>query len=345
MSLIEMIQDYRWLVLVVCIPLLGIYGRVLVKAALGAGAPPAKPVTAPLRRLSPKPGSAAGTKPGPLPTSPHGRQEVLPNAIDSGIRAGISGHQKAGAAKTVKLPAAPTKPTDSPATKKPATDLPSDSEADAMDGLFGKRAEPVESLESPSVALRRKASRMEELGFHHGIATDILPTDIPKPADATHATDAADATKKPTKTGPTNASATDPILPDGAPRSSTAELTSILERIDKFLAEDTPSKPAATVPIHAATTAVIKTVSDLKAVPAATTVSATAEPAAKPTEAMTKPVETNPASVTTAPTTKPDPNKKTQPMWARPDAMDEDVEAQKNNDQPDAGKGDQQRLF
>ncbi len=322
MSLIELIQDYRWLVLLISVPLLGIYGRVLVKAALGAGAPPARPVTAPIRRLSPKPGSAAGTKPGSLPTPPEGRQEVLPNAIDSGIRAGISGHQKAGAAKTVKLPAAPTKPTDSPASgKKPATDLPSDSEADAMDGLFGKRDEPSEPSESPSVALRRKASRMEELGFHHGIATDILPADKPKPADA--------AKNDPSSTLPGSA----PILPDGAPRSSTAELTSILERIDKFLAEDTPSKPSATLPIQTATTAITKTV-NLEDVPAATPVTAVAEQAVKPTEAMAKPAEA-----------KPDPNKKTQPMWARPDAMDEDVEAPKKNDSPDAGKGDQQRLF
>ena len=325
MSFIELIQDNRWWVLLVCIPLLAIYGRVLIKAALGAGAPPARPVTAPIRRLSPKPGSAAGTKPGSLPTPPEGRQEVLPNAIDSGIRAGISGHQKAGAAKTVKLPAAPTKPTDAPANKKPATDLPSDSETDAMDGLFGKRDEPVEPSESPSVALRRKASRMEELGFHHGIATDILPADKAKPVDGTI---------DPARTGLTNTlPASAPILPDGAPRSSTAELTSILERIDKFLAEDTPSKSAATEPMQTATTAVVKAV-NLEDVPAATPVFAVTEQAVKPTEAMAKPAEA-----------KPDPNKKTQPMWARPDAMDEDVEAPKKNDQPDTGKGDQQRLF
>jgi hypothetical protein len=190
-----------------------------------------------------------------------------------------------------------------------------------MDGLFGKRDEPSEPSESPSVALRRKASRMEELGFHHGIATDILPADKPKPADA--------AKSDPSSTLPGSA----PILPDGAPRSSTAELTSILERIDKFLAEDTPSKPAATLPIQTATTAITKTV-NLEDVPAATPVTAVAEQAVKPTEAMAKPAEA-----------KPDPNKKTQPMWARPDAMDEDVEAPKKNDSPDASKGDQQRLF
>lgn len=339
MIFIEFIQDHRWWVLAISLPLLAIYGRVLVMAVLGVGTPPARPVTAPIRRLSPKPGSAAGTKPGSLPTPPEGRQEVLPNSGDSGIRAGISGHQKAGAAKTVKLPVTPTKPTDSPASgKKPATDLLSgnvaaDSEAEAMDGLFGKRDEPAEvSSETPSVALRRKASRMEELGFHYGIASDKLPADKPMPADAAKSDVAS--------TLPDSA----PILPDGAPRSSTAELTSILERIDKFLAEDTPSKPAGTLPVHASTTAMMKTVS-LEDVPAAIPVPSAADQTAKPTEAMAKPAETKPDHVTTAPTAKPDPNKKTQPMWARPDAMDEDVETPKKNDLPDAGKGDQQRLF
>ena len=338
MSPIEFIQDHRWWVLAISLPLLAIYGRVLVMAVLGVGAPPARPVTAPIRRLSPKPGSAAGTKPGALPTPPEGRQEVLPNS-DSGIRAGISGHQKAGAAKTVKLPVTPTKPTDSPASgKKPATDLlggsvAADSESEAMDGLFGKRDEPsAASSETPSVALRRKASRMEELGFHYGIASDKLPADKAKPADAA-ISDAA-------STLPGSA----PILPDGAPRSSTAELTSILERIDKFLAEDTPSKPAATLPVQTATTAVMKT-ENLEDVPAAIPVPSPAEQTAKATEAMAKPAEAKPDQVTTAPMAKPDPNKKTQPMWARPDAMDEDVEAPKKNDSPDASKGDQQRLF
>ncbi len=332
MSLIEVIQDYRWWVLAISLPLTVIYGRVLVLAALGAGAPPAKPITAPLRRLPPKPGQAGGVvKPSSMPTPPpEGRQEVLPNSLD----AGVSGHQKAGAAKTVKLPATPTKPTDSPMVgRKPTTDLPrgkdlaagsADSEADAIDGLFGKRDDPIVPSETPSVALRRKASRMEELGFHHGIVTDKLP-------------DGKTAAGTPTAPAPASA----PILPDGTPRSSTAELTSILERIDKFLAEDTPAKPTPTLPSKTATTSLIKAISDdttanvesLKPAEPAPS----ADPAAKATEAMAKVDEP-------AKPAKPDPNKKTQPMWARADAMDDDIDAPpKDEKKPDVG--DQQRLF
>ena len=333
MSLIEVIQDYRWWVLAISLPLTVIYGRVLVLAALGAGAPPAKPITAPLRRLPPKPGQAGGVvKPSSMPTPPpEGRQEVLPNSLD----AGVSGHQKAGAAKTVKLPATPTKPTDSPMVgRKPTTDLPrgkdlADSEADAIDGLFGKRDDPIVPSETPSVALRRKASRMEELGFHHGIVTDKLPDGKTAPAAGT-------------PTAPAPASA--PILPDGTPRSSTAELTSILERIDKFLAEDTPAKPTPTLPSKIATTSLVKAVSEDTAASAAPTEPAksaapapSADRAAKATEAMTKADEpTKPA--------KPDPNKKTQPMWARADAMDDDIDAPPK-DEKKPGEGDQQRLF
>jgi hypothetical protein len=321
MVIVDFIQEHRWWVLAISLPLIVIYGRVLVLAALGGSAPSARPTTAPIRRLPPKPQPGGVVKPSGMTPPPEGRQEVLPSSLD----AGLSGHQKAGSAKTVKLPATPSKPTDSPLTAKKTTtggDAVGDSDADAMEGLFGKRDEPIIPSETPSVALRRKASRMEELGFHHGILTDQLPTDLSKIPAAIPVAPTAPATP---------AAASTPIIPgsDGAPRSSTAELTSILERIDKFLAEDTPSKPTATVPpAQSATTAVVKTVSEADAVKAA-------DSSAKATEAMAKADDKAPAA-------KPDPNKKTQPMWARPDAQDEDIEAPKGDKKPE---GDQQRLF
>lgn len=327
MVIVEFIQEHRWWVLLITVPLILVYGRVLFLAAIGAGAPPTKVQTAPIRRLPPKPQPGGVVKPAGLTPPPEGRQEVLPSSLD----AGLSGHQKAGSAKTVKLPATPSKPTDSPLTAKKSTtggDGVGDTDADAMEGLFGKRDEPVVPSESPSVALRRKASRMEELGFHHGILTDQLPTDLSKIPAATPVAPTAPVT-------PASAAANTPIIPgsDGAPRSSTAELTSILERIDKFLAEDTPSKPTATVPpAQSATTAVLKTVSEAEAVKETVK---TVDSSAKATEAMAKPEDK-------AAVTKPDPNKKTQPMWARPDAQDEDVEAPKVDKKPE---GDQQRLF
>ena len=336
MVFVEFIQDYRWWVLALSLPLIVIYGRVLLLAAFGTGAPPAKPVTAPIRRTPPKPQPGGMVKPSGLTPPPEGRQEVLPGSLD----AGATGHQKAGSAKTVKLPAVPPKPTDSPFTvKKPTTgsDTATDSEADALEGLFGKRDEPSVPSETPSVAVRRKASRMEELGFHHGIANDLMKADI-KPA-----TPVAPGTTIPAALAVTPASPA--ILPDGTSRSSTAELTSILERIDKFLAEDTPAKPAPTLPpSKSATTAVIKAVVDpdlakpTEAAPADVVEPAAAAPAAdstvKATEAMPKPAEAVPA--------KPDPNKKTQPMWARADAQDEDIDAPKSDEKKPDG---QQRLF
>jgi len=335
MGFVEFIQDYRWWVLAICAPLVLIYGRVLLLAAFGAGAPPAKPITTPIRRLPPKLQSGGVAKPGMTPP-PEGRQEVLPGSVD----AGVTGHQKAGAAKTVKLPATPGKPTDSPITAKKSTtgnDTAIDSEADALEGLFGKRDDPSALSETPSVAVRRKATRMEELGFHHGIANDLTKSDA-KPA-----TPVAPGTATPVALAATPDSPV--ILPDGTPRSSTAELTSILERIDKFLAEDTPAKPVPTLPpSKTATTTVVKTVTEddlLKALDApapaakpATTASAE-DSAAKGTEAMPKPADAAPA--------KPDPNKKTQPMWARADAQDDDIDAPKGDEKkPDSG---QQRLF
>ena len=330
MGFVEFIQDYRWWVLAFCLPLVVIYGRVLLLAAFGAGAPPVKTATAPIRRLPPG-----------LTPPPEGRQEVLPGSLD----AGAAGHQKAGAAKTVKLPVTPPKPTDSPFTAKKSTtggDTAKDSEADALEGLFGKRDEPAPPSESPSVALRRKASRMEELGFHHGIATATpsAPKAEAKPvAPALPVTATPDAPATP---------ASPAIMPDGTPRSSTAELTSILERIDKFLAEDTPAKP--TPSLKTATTTVVKTVTEddllkaidpvaadgIKSADSAPAGDPVADAAAKGTEAMANPAGNPPPA-------KPDPNKKTQPMWARPDAQDEDVDAAKSDEKkPDGG---QQRLF
>jgi hypothetical protein len=253
MSLIEIIQDNRWWVLAVCLPLLAIYGRVLFLAAFGTGAKNNKtltrPPTVPLRKMPPKPGSQAkpGSQPaakGPAITPPEGRQEVLPDSLG----AGLSGHQKAGAAKTVKMPVATPKPTDLPL---PSADKNKDLINEEMDGLFGTR-EVEESSESSSGlragetqtgAINRKASRLLELGFHHSIPSDDV-SDKPKVKTEakTEQPTGTPATLAPAlpaaKTLPTSAPATG--TPE-APRSSTAELTNILERIDKFLAEDTPS--------------------------------------------------------------------------------------------------------
>ena len=241
---------------------------------------------------------------------------------------GAAESQKAGAAKTVKLPAVPPRSTDGRAVSdsiaalaptiradKPKTTggdaaaetTPAkDADEEALQGLFGGDAPPTETNTG---AIRRKASRLEELGFHHGIAFD------PQPGDAAKMT---------------------PAAPPAAPRSSTAELTSILERIDKFLAEDTtPAKPAETKP--ADTTPALEPVKPAETVAAASVAAKAPETPKPPTAAA--PAEAKPAA------DKPDPNRKTQPLWARSDAQDEDLDPTKDNGKDGKTGEGQQRLF
>lgn len=358
MSLIEFIQDNRWWVLAICLPLLVIYGRVLFMAALGSGGTKrqtlTRPPTVPLRKMPPKPGSQIKTgppssiaKPPSLATPPpEGRQEVLPGSLD----AGVSGHQKAGSAKTVKMPVATPKPTDlpSPTAKISADKIDDDTTNEEMDGLFGglvdddlkdEKAPAKEADEfvpppgeTQTGAIKRKASRLQELGFHHSIPSDDL-TDKPKtPASPSAATtiippvSSAAATTTPPTTG----------TPE-TPRSSTAELTNILERIDKFLAEDTPSSANAVVndpqkteapeKIEDNSTEVMDVIPDApdKKSPAydtTKTLSNNEEGAAKEQveEKSTNDPEVKKGTDDAVPAMR-----KTQPMWARPDVTDDDL--------------------
>lgn len=309
-----------------------------------------KPNTTPTTRTSPVPSirkppsplAKPGTPAAPLPkpgAAPVGKQEVLPSSLDSGV----TGHQKAAAAKTVKLPIAPSKGTDgkpstealpSPpappvATSKPRISTggtsvvegkPSDADAAALDSLFGNsgKADGADTAtglpgETKTGAIKRKASRLGELGFHHSIQPEDTESGS-KPAIA------------------------------AAPRSSTAELTSILERIDKFLAEDTPPKA----------TEALKPVEATKAGPAASAIVATAP--VDQAQVKTEPIPASPSvpapateAMTNNATEKPEATKKTQPLWARADAQDEDVKPAAGGDEksgdekkPDEG---QQRLF
>ncbi|GEM_PF-6673526 len=304
MPLVDLIQDHRYIVLVVTLPLLAIYGNVLIRA-LFASPTPSRSTNAGLRRSPPKP---LITRPPVLPEL--GKQESLAPSTDQGV----AGHQRAGAAKTVKLPVTTPRGPETPASARgdasppasgsrievktgpghetTAIKLPTQEEAQPHPAPAGDTGRGPES----KTGLLRKASRMEELGFHTGIQPDQAPS---APA------------------------ATDAHKPTEIPRSQTAELTSILERIDKFLAEDQPAPSS--------------------------------EPA-KPSEAASAPAPTpapsQPAAASESPATK-----KTQPLWARADVLDEDVEhppsaapgkpvekpADKPADKP--ANGDQQRLF
>lgn len=221
-ALHEKLYAIRWLVLVVALIPLFIYGRVLVRM-LFAGAPgdtgpvgPPRPAMPPLRRALPAAQPQAPVA-APRPAAPAG-------VLD----AGIAGHQQRGVAKTAKIPltpsappAAPPRPAAPPAAKASEPLAPSTEDEQAMVGLFGAPKREVTSatatadqaaVKEKTGAQHRTASRLEQLGFHQG-------------------TDAGDAAK--------------PIVPNAPPRTQTAELTNILERIDKFLAEDQPADAAA----------------------------------------------------------------------------------------------------
>jgi hypothetical protein len=324
LALRDLIQDHQVIVVVINAVLLPIYGYKLWRALFASPGrnrasssslrrPPPKPVVRP-------PVVAGVVKP---PEPPRSTSDQ-----------GVSGYQRAGAAKTVKLPSAAPKgdsapgapPTPAPGERievktgpghdTTAIKLPSQGEVPATSAPVSPGAPVAES----KTGLIRKATRMEELGFHPGTnpAADGAPAAAATPPGAPGASD--------------------------IPRSQTAELTSILERIDKFLAED---QPAAT-PATAATT------------PA---------PAA-PAKAEEPPREASAAPSTAAPGGETALAKKAPPLWARPDAQDEDVEpppgaapkvAERANERPtekplDAGAkpadggdkpadGGQQRLF
>jgi hypothetical protein len=324
----ELLNPVKWVVLLVALPLLFIYGRVLLGALLGRPAPGAKTASivggkpvAPVRR-SPIGGPRPGGAKTPTPIPPGGKQEVLPSSLE----AGIAGHAQRAAAKTAKIPTPPARanesqaPTDiiPPAVPRGATPPPtaridkplappepntigSNANDDAaLADLFGGVAK-VETPAAPELTegelIRRKATRMEELGFHHGIASDTL-------------------TGAPGAIAPTG----DTSKPADPPRSQTAELTSILERIDKFLAEDQPAPGAEKV--------ADKSTDKVEAKPATTTI--TPKPAVEAPAASAPPE--NPAT------------KKTQPLWARADVQDEDLE--KKDPPKDPGTSpEQQRLF
>jgi hypothetical protein len=234
------------------------------------------------------------------------------------MNAGVAAHQQRSAAKTAKLPAdkpaspviaAPPATPIAPQIRKPDAATPPSTDDDAMESLFSGV-----SKSGPDEA-ERKASRLAELGFHHSINTTA-------PADK-------------------------PAVP-AAPRSNTAELNAILERIDQFLADEPKDGSASSADTAKAATPTAAPITPAtSATPTAP--GTTTPPPERKTELMpasdapaVTPValEQKPAPAPTAPdqSAKPE-SQKTTPLWARPDAVDDDVA---KKDQEDNG---QQRLF
>ncbi len=299
LTLRDFIQDHNVIVGVVAIPTLIIYSFKLWQA-LFTSPNRNRASNSALRRPPPKPGlrpqvASGGVKP-PEPPRSTSDQDV-------------SGYQRAGAAKTVKLPSVPPKADGAtPAASAPAasTSSPAPSaerievktgpghdttaiKLPAQDAAAGSAAPAPVQVPESKTGLIRKATRMEELGFHPG--TNPGGEGAPAASTAT--------------SGASGAAAASPAGTSEVPRSQTAELTSILERIDKFLADDQPAggPPAAKPPAEAA--------------PAA----------AKPAETAREARDAS-AAPTPAPSSgEPALAKKVPPLWARPDAQDEDAEA------------------
>lgn len=213
----------------------------------------------------------------PLPRAATPAGSSTTKVAAASVNPGLAAHQQRALAKTAKLPPATPAAPVAPPKAIPAAKPVDDDEA--MNTLF---AGVAKTAPTPAEDAERKVSRLQELGFHHSIS----PSD-PKAASA------------------------NPV----APRTNTAELNSILERIDQFLADEPKDTAKPTVPVAA---------------PAA---------AHKPSDAVDTQAKTEPMVATKAAETKPE-QQKTTPLWARPDAVDEDVTA---SDKP--AEGEQQRLF
>lgn len=215
-------------------------------------------------------------RPGPKPGSSGSSTTKM---VAPSVNAGLAAHQQRGLAKTAKLPAAdrpatPAIPSPAiPVAKPPSAPAKPADDDDAMNTLFAGVAKPDAS---PAAEAERKVSRLQELGFHHSI----------NPSDPT-------------------AKAANPT----APRSNTAELNSILERIDQFLADEPKDGTKAEAP------------------------------PAKPVETVDTQAKTEPLVAVKPADARPD-QQKTTPLWARPDAVDEDVT---KGEKP--AEGEQQRLF
>jgi hypothetical protein len=268
-------------------------------AALGGRPPAPKPSFAP--PVKPPPAAA----PRPAPAKP--------------LDGGAAGHLQRALASTAKMPAQPPeapKPAASAAAPAPAVPAPTPVSAPPAPAAAPATPSPaaaavpavpapVQSPAAPAkpavtstgtnVFAKAQATRLEELGFHVGIESDST-----KPAPA-------------------------------QPRTHTAELSSILDRIDQFLADDPrkvtaadakPAAPGDTSRAEATPTADIAKTEPLT------------KTASDPTTAEIEGAKTEPLTRKAADA------KKGPPAWARPDSMDEDVAPK-----PPTQDGTQQKLF
>ncbi len=266
--MIDTLHEYRYIILVA-----DILAWVWLYWALNRGQ--SLPASVQTPTPLPKSNPPLGRKPGDI--VPQHRTTTGPMA--PAIEAGMAEHHLRSAAATAKLqpitgpkakptesmkaiPGAPPPPTAEQLKlaeqKLPSHPRPTSTSGDdhgAMEDLFaGLKPTEVESRTGTGVI--KKANRLEELGFHHEIESDRLPSQ-------------ADSVAAPAK-----------------PRSQTAELDDILKRIDQVLA-DSPAPAPAQASASAAVTPAPAAESPKPTTPAVTPSAPPAAPSATPANKKT----------------------------------------------------------
>jgi len=271
-----------------------------------------------------------GMRPSAAKSGAHSTTKVpFPPSLDAGELA----HQQRGAAKTAKLPIAASERT-------PVVSAAQVDDDEAMRTMFAQMGQPVDvpvpdaessilpSTEEAGSKASRKASRLAELGFHHSINPDsqAATTILAAPAPGAAA--------------------------PGAPRSNTAELNAILERIDQFLAEDPKDSAAKSATAGEESASEATPTEDAARVMQAKTEMLPVTAVVHSSIHSSRPLEPKAASEDSASVKKTEADAKTDvakvdvakatPLWARADAVDEDVtKHDESTDKP----GEQQRLF
>jgi hypothetical protein len=283
----QFLYDHHWWIVVIFAPILLISLRTVLVGLAASGGSPQTATT----RAMPTPLRPSPSRPVPPPVS-----ESPGSDVPSSVEVGVASRINRGQQKTVRLPPRPEAP-------RSTTEL-DRLDTEPLGGIAAAdAAAPAEAPAAPGThtsEIRRQASRLEELGFHHSIESTEHNA-APKVEEAV-------AARRLSELGlaPVEAAA------ESAEPSASAELDDILARLDKALGQE-PDEVRA-VPMASA--------SPMASAPAATQL----EPvvAANPPQAKDDP---SPAPAATPPAT-------TAPLWARADAFDEDVDAKAGEAKP-----------
>jgi len=227
----EFLHGHKWLALVIDLVGLALIARVLLRAKTQPG--------------------MATTRRGDIPATPRpttiGSKPTQQLLIDTekaerkdpaSLQAGLAGRLNRGLAPTARIPTPPEKPPEKPALR--GTDLPTADARPAQTPLVRRDGEAIKPPGLENVPLPaakrsitetdavRKADRLEQLGFHHSIASTPPPADAPVAPEARSQRLAELGVSGNVKAAP-----------------AATELDDILARLDEVLGED-PVQPIVT---------------------------------------------------------------------------------------------------